>query len=126
MDVAMTITSAVFEVHQLNPELNRQKLIRSGINIGRDAMGTMANTLILAFAGSALNMLILFRIFDYPYLQIFNSDMMALEIIQGISGSIGIVMTVPLVSFLSAFMCTRTNAADMPVKGKQRKNRKKY
>lgn len=126
MDVAMTITSAVFEVHRLNPELNRQKLIRSGINIGRDAMGTMANTLILAFAGSALNMLILFRIFDYPYLQIFNSDMMALEIIQGISGSIGIVMTVPLVSFLSAFMCTRTNAADMPVKGKQRKNRKKY
>ena len=127
MDVAMTITSAVFEVHQLNPELNRQKLIQSGINIGRDAMGTMANTLILAFAGSALNMLILFRIFDYPYLQIFNSDMMALEIIQGISGSIGIVMTVPLVAFLSAFLCSRKNTVDrtvMHVNEKQRKLKK--
>jgi len=128
MDVAMTITSAVFEVHQLNPELNRQKLIQSGINIGRDAMGTMANTLILAFAGSALNMLILFRIFDYPYLQIFNSDMMALEIIQGISGSIGIVMTVPLVAFLSAFLCSRKNTVDrtvMQVNEKHRKLKKK-
>lgn len=124
MDVAMTITSAVFEVHQLNPDLNRQKLIRSGINIGRDAMGTMANTLILAFAGSALNMLILFRIFDYPYLQIFNSDMMALEIIQGISGSIGIVMTVPLVAFLSAFLCSRVNAAERTVMKANEKHRK--
>ncbi|GLC80389.1 hypothetical protein LBYZC6_25030 [Lacrimispora brassicae] len=125
MDVAMTITSAVFEVHQLNPELSRQKLIQSGINIGRDAMGTMANTLILAFAGSALNMLILFRIFNYPYLQIFNSDMMALEIIQGISGSIGIVMTVPLVAFLSAFMCSRKNGVDRLINEKHRKHRKK-
>lgn len=128
MDVAMTITSAVFEVHQLNPELNRQKLIQSGINIGRDAMGTMANTLILAFAGSALNMLVLFRIFNYPYLQIFNSDMMALEIIQGISGTIGIVMTVPLVAFLSAFMCSRTNAEErvvMQVDEEHKKHRKK-
>ena len=124
MDVAMTITSAVFEVHQLNPELNRQKLIQSGINIGRDAMGTMANTLILAFAGSALNMLILFRIFEYPYLQIFNSDMMALEIIQGISGSIGIVMTVPLVAFLSAFLCSRKNTVDRTVMQVNEKHRK--
>lgn len=124
MDVAMTITSAVFEVHQLNPELNRKKLIQSGINIGRDAMGTMANTLILAFAGSALNMLILFRIFDYPYLQIFNSDMMALEIIQGISGSIGIVMTVPLVAFLSAFLCSRKNTVDRTVMQVNEKHRK--
>lgn len=124
MDVAMTITSAVFEVHQLNPELNRKKLIQSGINIGRDAMGTMANTLILAFAGSALNMLILFRIFDYPYLQIFNSDMMALEIIQGISGSIGIVMTVPLVAFLSAFLCSRKNTVDRTVMQENEKHRK--
>ncbi|WP_186423877.1 YibE/F family protein [Lacrimispora celerecrescens] len=124
MDVALTITSAVFEMHQLNPEVNRQKLIQSGINIGRDAMGTMANTLILAFAGSAFNMLILFRIFDYPYLQIINSDMMALEIIQGISGSIGIVMTVPLVAFLSAFLCSGKNAVDRPVMTVNEKNRK--
>lgn len=107
MDVALTITSAVFELHAMNPTANRKRLFQSGINIGRDAMGTMANTLILAFAGSSLNILILFRIFGYPNLQIFNSDMMSIELIQGLAGSIGIVMTVPLVAALSAAICEK-------------------
>ncbi len=107
MDVAMTITSAVFELHDMNPKADKRKLFQSGLNIGRDAMGTMANTLILAFAGASLNMLILFKVFDYPYIQIFNSDMMAIEIIRGLAGSIGIVMTVPLVAFLSAAVCSQ-------------------
>lgn len=104
MDVALMITSAVSELHEMNPNAKRSELIKSGLNIGRDAMGTMANTLILAFAGASLNMLVLFRVFDYPYLQIFNSDMMTIEIIQGLAGSIGIVLTVPLVAALSASM----------------------
>lgn len=104
MDVAMTITSAVFELHRVNPRMARKELFQSGLIIGRDAMGTMANTLILAFSGSSLNILILFRVFDYPYLQVFNSDLMALEVIQGLAGSIGIVLTVPLIAALSATM----------------------
>ena len=67
-------------------------------------MGTMANTLILAFAGASLNTLVLFRIFDYPYLQIFNSDLLVIEIIQGIAGSIGIILTVPFVAAISAYL----------------------
>lgn len=102
MDVALTITSAIVELSELNPKLGANALFRSGINIGRDAMGTMANTLILAFAGASLNMLVLFRVFDYPYRQIFNSDLMTIEIVQGLAGSIGIVLTVPLVAALSA------------------------
>ena len=102
MDVALTITSAIAELKEMNPKAKATELFRSGMNIGKDAMGTMANTLILAFAGASLNMLVLFRMFDYPYLQIFNSDMMAIEIIQGLAGSIGIVLTVPLVAFLGA------------------------
>ena len=107
MDIAMGITSAVFELHSMNPRADRRMLFQSGINIGRDTMGTMANTLILAFAGASLNMLILFRVFEYPFLQILNSDMMAIEVIQGMAGSIGIVLTVPLVAMLSAAMCTK-------------------
>lgn len=107
MDVAMSISSACSELHSLNPNLPSSAIFRSGMNIGRDAMGTMANTLILAFAGAALNMLILFRAYDYPLLQIINSDMMAIEILQGIAGSIGIVLTVPLVTFISAKILTR-------------------
>jgi uncharacterized membrane protein len=110
MDIALTITSAVFELHQLSPKASRKALFNSGLNIGRDAMGTMANTLILAFAGASLNTLILFRVYDYPYLQIFNSDMMTVEIVQGLAGSIGIVLTVPLVAVLSAALFGQKNA----------------
>lgn len=110
MDVALMIASAVSELHAMNPKASKGILFKSGINIGRDAMGTMANTLILAFAGASLNMLLLFRIFDYPYLQIMNSDLMVLEIIQGLAGSIGIVMTVPLVAALSAGMYAKPTA----------------
>lgn len=102
MDVAMSISSACHELVTLNPQLDRKTLFRSGMNIGRDAMGTMANTLILAFAGASLNMLLLFRIFDYPMIQVFNSDAMVMEILRSLSGSMGIILTVPLVAFLSA------------------------
>ncbi len=108
MDIAMTITSSVYEINKANNKLTTIELFKSGMNIGRDAMGTMANTLILAFAGASLNTLMLFRIFDYPYLQIFNSDMIAIEIIQGVAGSIGIILTVPLVAYLSAVTCKKT------------------
>lgn len=110
MDVAMSIASACNELRELNPELGRGALFRSGMNIGRDAMGTMANTLILAFVGSSLNALILFQAYDYPSLQILNSDMMAIEIVQGVSGSIGIILTVPFVAVVSAWLLTAGNA----------------
>ena len=102
MDVAMSIASACWELRELNPDLPRKALFRSGMNIGQDAMGTMANTLILAFAGSSLNTLLLFQIFDYPMIQIFNADSIAIEIIRGVAGTIGIILTVPLVALLSA------------------------
>jgi uncharacterized membrane protein len=102
MDTSMSIVSALHEVYEQNPNLSKKKIFRSGMNIGRDAMGTMANTLILAFVGSAFNILILFQVYEYPMIQILNSDMMAIEIIQGIAGSVGIIATTPLVSILCA------------------------
>lgn len=104
MDVALSIASAIAELHEMNPKASTKTLFNAGMNIGKDTMGTMANTLILAFAGASLNMLVLFRVFDYPYIQIFNSDMMSIEIIQGLAGSIGIVLTVPLVAMLAAVL----------------------
>ncbi len=102
MDVAMSISSSCWELRELNPGLPKAALFRSGMNIGRDAMGTMANTLILAFSGASLNMLLLFQVYDYPLIQIFNTDAMAMEVIRGVAGSIGIILTVPLVALLSA------------------------
>lgn len=116
MDVAMSIASSCWELRQLNPALPKADIFRSGMNIGRDAMGTMANTLILAFAGASLNTLLLFRIYGYPAIQLFNSDAIAVELIRGLAGSIGIILTVPLVAALSAALMP-------PVKGRLAKQR---
>jgi uncharacterized membrane protein len=102
MDVSLGIASSVWEMREQNPEASAGSLFRSGMQIGRDAMGTMANTLILAFAGSSLNMLILVQTYDIPFLQLINTDSIALEVVQSVAGSFGILLTVPLVAFISA------------------------
>ncbi len=104
MDTSMSIVSALHEVYEQKPSITKKQIFRSGMNIGRDAMGTMANTLILAFVGSAFNILILFQVYEYPLLQILNSDMMVIEILQGVAGSVGIITTTPLVSALCAII----------------------
>ncbi len=103
MDIGMSISSTVFEIHDQKPELNRKELFYSGLNVGRDAMGTMVNTLILAFVGGSVSILLLNYAYELPYLQIINSNNMAIEVMQGLSGSLGVVMTVPIVSFLASF-----------------------
>ena len=104
MDVAMSIASACHELRTVDPEITSGRLFRSGMNIGRDAMGTMANTLILAFAGASFNMLLLYQVYHYPMIQIINSDTMAIELIQSVAGSVGIILTVPLVSLFAALL----------------------
>ena len=102
MDVALGIASSVWEMKEQNPDASVGSLFRSGMQIGKDAMGTMANTLILAFAGSSLNMLILVQTYNIPFLQLINTDSIALEVVQSVAGSIGILLTVPLVALISA------------------------
>ena len=115
MDVALGIASAVWEIHEQNPALTSRQLFRSGMHIGQDAMGTMANTLILAFAGSSLNMLILVQTYEIPFLQLINTDYICIEVIQSIAGAMGILLTVPIVAFISARL--------MAAQGKRRRDR---
>lgn len=119
MDVAMSIASSCWELRSVNPNLSRQELFRSGMNIGRDAMGTMTNTLILAFSGASVNMLLLFQVYDYPFIQIINTDAMAMELIRGVAGSIGIVLTVPLVAAMSAWIMKPQAAKQLPKQKKK-------
>ncbi len=102
MDVAMSICSAVAEIHQVQPKLKTKELFQSGMHIGRDAMGTMANTLILAIAGGSLNMMLMIYSYDVSFQQLMNTDFVAIELIRCIAGSIGIIGTVPVAAFLSA------------------------
>lgn len=101
MDVSMSIASAVAEIHSVNPQLGTWKLFRSGMNIGRDAMGTMSNTLILAFAGNSFNMLLMIYSYGIGFQQLMNTDFIAVEVIRSIAGSIGIICTVPIVAFMA-------------------------
>lgn len=107
MDVAMSIASTINEIHENSPELSIKQLFMSGINVGRDMMGTMSNTLILAFTGDSLSVLILNYVYDLPYKQIINSYSIGIEIMQGLSGSIGIILTVPLVSLVASILIHR-------------------
>lgn len=102
IDIAMSIASAVCEVYDSNPSADRKKLFSSGMNIGRDMMGTMANTLILAFTGSSLSTLLLITVNYVPYSQLVNSTWVGLEVIESVSGSIGVILTVPIISFIAS------------------------
>ena len=107
MDVGMSISSSVFEIHSVNRKLSLTDLYKSGMNVGRDVMGTMSNTLILAFAGSSLNTLVIIILYRLPYIRLVNLDLVSVELIQSISSSIGIVLTVPITALCAAFLATR-------------------
>ena len=102
MDIAMSISSAIGEVHEANAKLGFKELFAAGMNIGRDAMGTMANTLVLAYVGGALNMMVLIYSDGVSCIQLVNTDFVAIEMIRAIAGSIGIIGTVPCVSAIAA------------------------
>lgn len=107
MDIAVSISSSVSELHRVNPKLGAKGLFRSGIRIGRDAMGTMATTLILAFVGSSLNTMVLIDSYGIPFAQLINTDLIGVEIVQGIAASLGIIVTVPLVTMISSRFLAR-------------------
>lgn len=102
MDVAMSISSAIDEIYKQNTSLTRKELFKAGMRVGRDMMGTDSNTLILAFAGSSVSTLLLDYAYDLPYQQIINSNNIGIAIMQGLAGSFGIVLSVPL----TVLICT--------------------
>lgn len=106
MDVSMSIASAMTEIYSHNNNIGKKDLFKSGINVGRDMMGTMSNTLILAFTGGSINTLILNYAYALKYNQVINMYQIGIEIMQGVSGSIAIILSVPLVSIISSYLLT--------------------
>lgn len=108
MDTGMSIVSSLYEVYRHNTALTSRELLRSGIEIGKDMIGTMCNTLILAFTGSSFLTLLVFLSYDVQFNQLFNSNFLSMEIAQGICGSLGIVLTVPIASLITAYVLCRS------------------
>lgn len=104
MDVAMSISSSMQELCSQNQEISRLELMRAGMRVGRDMMGTDSNTLILAFAGTSLSMLVLDYAYELPYLQIINSNNIGIAVMQGLSGSFGVVLSVPATVLMAAYI----------------------
>lgn len=101
MDVAVSLGASLFEISNLDPNIERKELFHSGMNIGKDMIGTMTNTLILAFAGGTLSTLLVFAAYGVQFHQLISSNMLALEVAKGLAGSAAVVMTVPI----SAMVC---------------------
>ncbi|MEU3095439.1 YibE/F family protein [Streptomyces sp. NPDC006967] len=112
-DVTVTQTSAVWELHEANPSMGRRGLYRAGIRIGRDHIASVVNTLVLAYAGAALPLLLLFSIAQSGVGTVANSELVAVEIVRTLIGSIGLVASVPVTTVLAALVVS----ADRPPAG---------
>ena len=107
MDVAMSISSALEEVHAANPQLGFRALFRSGMNIGQDMVGTMTNTLILAFLGSGFTLILYLYSLGLSRYQLLPSAYLSIEVISGVSSSIGMILAIPLTAAVSALLMTQ-------------------
>lgn len=110
LDVAMSISSSVAEIWAANPMLSVKGLFRAGYNVGTDVLGTMINTLILAYTGGALPLLLLFMAYDMNYMRIINMDLIATEVVRSLAGSFGLLTAVPLTALAAAVFMSRNSS----------------
>lgn len=107
VDMSMSISSSLHEIYLHTPQLSRLALFKSGMRVGRDMMGTMASTLLLAFTAGYLSTMILLFSYDVTLYEIFSMPSVVSEIIQGLAGSIGVFLNVPVTSYVTAYLLTR-------------------
>ncbi|WP_350277464.1 YibE/F family protein [Kribbella sp. HUAS MG21] len=101
-DVTVTQAAAVWELSAANPAANRRELVAAGLRIGRTHVASVVNTLVLAYAGASMPVLIVFAIQDLPALSVISTESVAMEIVRGLVGSLGIIAAVPLTTALAA------------------------
>ena len=104
MDVAMSLSSSLSELSEQAPELKFKELFFAGIRIGQDIMGTMANTLVLAYIGSSLSTVLLFISYQASLTQLLNRELIVVELLQALSGSIGILFTIPISACIASLL----------------------
>ncbi len=108
MDVTMSIASSMYELKDLSTDISTKSLIKSGMNIGRDIMGTMSNTLILAYTGSSVPLLLVFMSYSTSISKILNLDLIATEVVRALVGSIGLVVAIPLTAVVTGLILNPT------------------
>ena len=112
MDVAMSISSAIEELKRVNPSLDGKELLKSGMNIGRDMVGTMTNTLILAILGSGMTLIVYISSLGLQPWQLFSSAYLSLEAISAVASSVGVILAVPVTAAICGWIFGGYRAAD--------------
>ena len=107
MDVAMSISSSLWEVKQAGGDSDFASIVKSGINIGKDILGTMLNTLILAYIGSSLSIILLLYANAASLVELFNMEMIIVELLRALVGSFGMFLTIPLTAGICGWLYTR-------------------
>ena len=106
-DVTITQASAVWQLHLADPAAGPSRLYRQGMNVGRDHIGATVDTLILAYAGAALPLLIFFSLADRTFGEVITSSVVAEEVVRSLVGAIGLVLSVPITTGLAAIAASR-------------------
>jgi uncharacterized membrane protein len=112
-DVAVSIVSGIAEVRKANHRLSVRELFRAGMVIGNDHMAALANTLVYAYVGGSLSTLLLYKQFGESWLKFINFDSVVDEIIRSLSGTIGLIFTVPITAILAAWLFKRERIVDL-------------
>lgn len=110
-DVTVTQVATVAELRNRRPDLSTRELVTSGIRVGREHIASTVNTLLLAYAGASMPLLLLFAVADQPLEMVANSELIAVEIVRTLCGSIGLVAAVPITTSLAAIV---VNAGSEP------------
>ena len=104
MDLAMDIASGVEEVAFHNPALSRRELMQSGFRMGRSVVGTMTTTLLLAYSGGYITLLMVFSAQGTPILNFLNSSLVASELVKTLIGSFSLVLVAPFTAVISGIV----------------------
>ena len=104
LDVAVSISAALSEIREKSPSLDYREIFTSGMNIGRDILGTMANTLILVYIGSSLSIILLLLVYSNSLFELLNRELIVIEIMQALIGTTGLLFTIPATSIIYAYM----------------------
>lgn len=110
IDVSVSISSSMYEIYKSSPSITKSDILKSGMNIGKDILGTMTNTLLFAYIGSFMTLIIYFNELHYSIGDILNAKVFCAEVFQSLCGGIGIILIIPITAFITSeilFMHTR-------------------
>lgn len=104
IDVSISISSSINEIYKNDNSISQKDLFKSGINVGKDILGTMTNTLLFAYIGGFMTLIIYFSELHYKFSDILNAKVFCSEVFQILCGGIGIIFIIPITAFVAAKM----------------------